>query len=207
MNAEIIKVTPTEQYFSLNWRVNTRCNYDCMYCSPEWHDNHSGQHSLETLQQAWIRLFDATKHHDLPYKISFGGGELTSNKDFLPFVMWLRENYNDKLFKLLFTTNGSATYKYYSRMFKYMDNISFSLHSEHVHEKKFFDMIIKLKKTIDPSRFIEVIIMDEYWNQDRIPLYTQLLDRHLISYTVNQIDYSHQTRTIPIMKGKQDLNV
>lgn len=207
MTVRITQVIPTESYFSLNWEVGIRCNYDCMYCSPEWHDDHSRPHSLETLQQAWIKIFDATRHHNLPYKIAFTGGELTSNKHFLPFITWLRKNYHPHLFKLMFTTNGSATYKYYLKMFESMDNIAFSLHSEHVHEQKFFDMIIKLKQNIDSTKFIQVAIMDEFWNQDRIPLYKNLLDQHGISYTVNQIDYSYQTRTIPIMKGRQDLHV
>jgi len=178
-----------------------------MYCSPKWHDNHSKYHSLDTLQQAWIRLFDATCYHNLPYKIAFSGGELTSNKNFLPFVMWLRTHYDRYLFNLHLSTNGSANYKYYLKMFESIDNIAFSLHSEHVHEQKFFDMIIRLKQNIDSSRFIQVAIMDEHWNQDRIPRYKDLLDQNGISYTVNQINYSYQTRTIPIMKGKLDLDI
>ena len=207
MTAKIVKVVPTEQYFSINWQVGIRCNYDCMYCSPEWHDDHSKPHSLETLQTAWLKIHQSTCYHGLPYKIAFTGGELTSNKHFLPFVTWLRQNYGKELFKLMFTTNGSATYKYYLKMFESMDNITFSLHSEHVDEQKFFDMVIRLKQNIDPMRFILVAIMNEYWNQERIPMYKELLDRHQISYTVNEIDYSYQTRSIPIMKGKLNLNV
>jgi hypothetical protein len=45
----------------------------------------------------------------LQYKIAFTGGEVTANKDFLPFLEWLRDNYNKYLSQLLITTNGSAT--------------------------------------------------------------------------------------------------
>ncbi len=203
----IISVRPTEQYFSLNWQVGIRCNYDCMYCSPEWHDDHSRHHDFDTLIQAWQKIYDRTHQQGLMYKIAFTGGELTTNKHFLPFLEWLRNNYNDRLFKLMLTSNGSATLKYYQKMFRFIDNIAFSTHSEHINEKKFFDMIIELKRTIDPSKFIQVAIMDEYWNQERIESYKKLLDHHGISYTVNRIDYSYQTRTVPIFQGKLNLEI
>ena len=207
MSHKIIQVIPTEQYFSLNWQVGIRCNYDCMYCSPEWHDDHSRHHSLEKLQQAWTKIWEATRHHGLPYKIAFTGGELTTNKHFLPFVSWLRENFDQHLFKLMLTTNGSATYKYYLKMFDAIDNITFSVHSEHIDEQKFFDTVIKLKNTIASDRFLQVAIMDERWNQERIKLYIDLLERNQISYTVNEVDYTYQTRTIPIMKGRLNLEI
>ena len=203
----IIQVVPTEQYFSIDWQLSIRCNYDCMYCSPAWHDNTNKPYSLNDMQQAWNSIVAKTQHLGLPYKISFSGGELTSNKYFLPFVTWLKEHHRDKLFKVMLTTNGSATYKYYHKMFDSVDNITFSVHSEHINEKKFFDTIIKLKQTIDSSKFIHVAIMNEHWNQDRIPAYTKLLDQHSISYSVNEIDYSFKTREYPIFKGKLNLDV
>lgn len=202
MSSKIIKIDPTEDYFSVNWQVSIRCNYDCMYCSPAWHDQHSPHHSLETMQQVWKNIVSKTQHLNLPYKISFTGGELTTNKDFLPFVSWLRENYNQQLFKVMTTTNGSASYRYYFEMFKSIDNIAFSVHSEHINEQVFFDKVIRLQQNIGKDKFIQVAIMDEFWNQDRIQHYIDLLEKNNVSYTLNQIDYSYQTRTIPIMKGK-----
>jgi molybdenum cofactor biosynthesis enzyme MoaA len=207
VESRIVQVTPTEEYFSVTWQVGIRCNYDCMYCSPEWHDNTSKHHSLEKLKEAWLRIYSKTQYLNLPYKISFTGGELTTNRHFLPFVTWLREQYGNKLFKLLLTTNGSATFKYYSKMFDAIDNISFSVHSEHINEQKFFDMIIKLKQQISKSKFIQVDIMNESWNKDRIPLYTDLLTKHNISYTINEIDYKFQNRVYPIFQGKLNLEV
>lgn len=207
INSRIISVRPTEQYFSLNWQVGIRCNYDCMYCSPEWHDDHSQHHDLDTLKEAWTRIYDRTQHHGLPYKIAFAGGELTTNKHFLPFLEWLRNNYDDQLFKLMLTTNGSATTKYYLKMFRFVDNITFSTHSEHINEQKFFDMIVELKNHIDSSRFIQVAIMDEFWNRDRIKAYKKLLESHGISYSVNEINYAAKTRDIPIFQGKFNLEI
>lgn len=204
---KIISIKPTEEYFSLNWQIDIRCNYDCMYCSPEWHNSSSGFKSLEELQNVWLNVFDKTKHLNLPYKISFTGGELTVNKNFLPFVTWLKNNYSEYLFKVLVTTNGSASTGYYQKMFEAVDNISFSLHSEHIDEQKFFNKLIQLRKKLLPNRFIHVDIMNEFWNQTRIPHYIQLLESNNISYSVNEIDYKYQTRTIPIMKGDLNLEI
>jgi molybdenum cofactor biosynthesis enzyme MoaA len=204
---KIISVTPVDEYFSITWQLGIRCNYDCMYCPTSYHDSTSLHHSLDKLQQAWISIFEKTKHHNLKYKVSLTGGELTTNKHFLPFVEWLRENYNQHLFKILLTTNGSATLNYYKKVFKVIDNISFSMHSEHINETEFFNMIIELSKAINPDKFMQVNIMNEFWNRNRIPAYTALLDKHHISYSVNDIDYQHQTRDFPIFKGDLNLGI
>jgi molybdenum cofactor biosynthesis enzyme MoaA len=203
----IIKVTPTEQYFSINWQLAIRCNYDCMYCSPEWHNDHSQHHDLDTMKRAWEIVYAKTHKQNRKYKIGFTGGEMTTNKHFLPFVSWLRTEYGQHIDRLILPTNGSASYKYYLKVFEHIDNIAFSVHSEHINEKKFFDMMIQLKQNLPVGRFMQVVIMDEFWNQDRIPSYVKILQEHDISYTVNKVDYFHQTRQIPIFKGKRNLEI
>lgn len=207
MNQSVIKITPTNEVFSITWELGRRCNYDCMYCSPKWHDSTSKHKDLETLKKNWIEIFQRTQARQLKYKISFTGGEVTGNKDFLPFVKWLRSEYGGYLSQLLLTTNGSATFKYYLKLFDVIDNISFSTHSEHIDEQKFFDTVIELSKTVSKDKFLHVNIMDEFWNQDRIPQYQKLLSKHNISHNINQLAYSYQTRSIPIMKGKLNLAI
>jgi MoaA/NifB/PqqE/SkfB family radical SAM enzyme len=207
MNPRIVKVSPTKEYFSITWRLTTRCNYDCMYCPTKWHDTTSQQHTLSELQQYWRDIYSKSQHKNLKYKISFTGGELTTNRDFLPFVTWLSTTYQDNIFQILVTTNGSATTKYYCRMFEYVDNISFSLHSEHVDEQKFFNMIQELKESISPKKFIHVNIMNEFWNQDRITMYKKLLDNLKVSHSINELDYDLKTRETPAIKGKLNLEI
>lgn len=198
---------PTEQYFSLTWKIGLRCNYDCMYCSPEYHNDTDAAHSLDQLQQAWVSLHSQVSLRKLKYKIGFSGGEPTVNKNFLPFVKWLRSNYADDITKILVTTNGSANLQYYLALYKYVDNISFSTHSEHMDETKFFDMMVALRNKITPDKFLHVNIMNEFWNQDRIEYYKKVLTENSISYTVNEIDYSYKTRNIPIFKGKLNFEI
>ena len=206
-NQKIIRVEPADQYFSLSWRVGVRCNYDCMYCSADWHNDTDRARSLEELQNAWIEIFKKTQIRNLPYKIAFTGGELTTNKNFLPFVSWLKEHYSEHLFKLIVTTNGRASLSYYEKMFQCVDNITFSVHSEHIDEQRFFDTVVKLHQTLPENKFLHVAVMNEHWNQPRIKMYTTLLDSHQISYSINEIDYSLQTREHPIFVGKLNLDI
>jgi hypothetical protein len=178
-----------------------------MYCSPDYHNDTDAAHSLEQLQQAWISLHSQTSLRKLKYKIGFTGGEPTVNKNFLPFIKWLRLYYGTDIIKILVTTNGSANLQYYLKLYKYVDNISFSTHSEHMDETKFFDTIIALNSKLAPDKFLHVNIMNEFWNQDRIEYYKKILSDHSVSFTVNEIDYSHQTRNIPIFKGKLNLEL
>lgn len=206
MTDTIVKVTPNDDCFSITWIITNKCNYSCMYC-PSY--LHAGDriHSLDQMQSYWIDIFNKTRHKNLKYKISFSGGEVTSNKDFLPFINWLRENYKDYINMILLTTNGSASVNYYIKLFNIVDNISFSFHSEHANEKLFFDKMIKLKKTISHKNFMHINIMNEYWIKDRIPMYTRILNKNHISHSINVIDYKIGTRIMPIMKGKANLEI
>lgn len=203
----IYRIEPTDQVFSLTWNIGTRCNYDCMYCPPSLHDDHSKHASLDILQQRWQSVFDKTAHKNLLYKISFTGGEVSVNKSFLPLLRWMRENYQSNIAKILVTSNGSASLNYYTKLYALIDNLSLSFHSEHADEQKFFDLAINLHQNLLPGKHLHVNIMNETWNQHRIPSYQKILDQHNISNIVNNIDYSKQTRSFPIMKGKTNLEI
>lgn len=207
MDPRVIEIFPIENTFSITWELGRRCNYDCMYCGPQWHDSTSKHKSLDELKANWLSIFEQSKGRGLKYKISFTGGEVTGNKAFYPFVKWLRENYSDSIKQILLTTNGSATYNYYLKMFEVVDNISFSTHSEHIDEKKFFATVIKLRETIAKDKFIHVNVMNEFWNTERIAAYVDILKQNNISHNVNEIEYSYKTREVPIMKGKLNLEI
>jgi hypothetical protein len=76
-----------------------------------------------------------------------------------------------------------------------------------VNEQQFFQKIIKLHQQLELGKHLHVNIMNEFWNQDQIKKYVKLLDDHAISHSVNTIDYSVQTRSYPIMKGKLNLGI
>ena len=176
-----------------------------MYCSPDWHDMTSKPHDLETMQQAWRNIYEKSQDRGLRYKISFTGGEVTANKNFLPLVKWLRSEY-DMIDMILITTNGSASLNYYLQLSQIVESITFSVHSEHINEREFFSKVEALDPVmVRPRKSFHVSIMDEYWNQDRIPKYQKWLGDRGISHSVNAINYKFKTREFPIMKGELNL--
>lgn len=205
MTTKIIKVEPVKKYFSISWNIGRRCNYDCMYCPSSLHDKVSKNKTLIDLKNYWNSILQQTHYKNLKYRISFSGGELSINKNFLPFLEWLKSEYADNIAEILVTSNASASYNYYKKLLGLVDVIGFSVHSEHFNEKKFFSMVCKLHKEFLNKTVVYVNIMNEFWNQDRIPLYEKICQDHNIGYSINEINYSVQTRSFPIMKGQLNL--
>ena len=202
MERKIIKITPTEDTFSITWMIGKFCNYECMYCPEELHSNIASHHSLDTLKTSWMNIFDTTKHLGKKYKICFTGGEVTANKNFLPLVEWLRSEFSDMINMILVTSNGSASLRYYTKLSDMITNLTLSTHSEFMDEAEFFKKCIALDKVMsDRKKTFHVNIMDEYWNIDRIPMYVDLLERNNINHSVNEIDYSHKTRDTHLRQG------
>ena len=184
---KIIKVEPIHPSISMSWMIGSRCNYACSYCPTELHDDYSPHPDLSVLKQAWDNFYTKTKHLGLPYKISFTGGEVTANKSFLPLIEYLRENFNIQ--QLIVTTNGSASSKYYLRLAKLVDAISFSTHLEFWDEAKFFDTVIKVNNVMHrPEKSVHVNIMDEPGITHRLADFQELLTKHNVSYSINAID-------------------
>lgn len=201
---KIIRIDPIPKYFSITWMLGARCNYECMYCPSEYHDKTSSHHSLDKLKSVWTQIIDQTRDMALEYKISFTGGEVTTNKNFLPFLEWVKTMpYRTHFF---LTTNGSASLNYYKRLVKVLDGITLSTHGEFIDESKFFTVARELNKImLKPEKSLHVNIMDEYWHQDRMRLYEQFCKDHGISYSVNRIDYNSQTRIEIWKKGRYDI--
>lgn len=190
---------------SLTWMIGSRCNYDCMYCPTELHDTTSPHPDLEQLKTAWNSLYQKTQHIGLPYKIGFTGGEVTANKSFLPLIQYLKSGPFD-IGQLLVTTNGSASLGYYTRLAGLVEAISFSTHGEHIKEQEFFSKAQAVNSMmVRPTKSFHLNIMNEFWNQGRIELYKNWCEQYNISYSINQIDYSKQTRSDPVLKGVYNL--
>ena len=200
----IVLVEPTVPALSLTWMLGSRCNYDCMYCPAEFHDKSSRHPDLQTLKTVWRNFYEKTHDQNLPYKISFTGGEVTANRSFMPLAAWLKNEY--AVDQLVVTTNGSASVKYYTKLAKIMDVIAFSTHSEFFNEQEFFNKVETVNQLMPrPKKFTHVNIMNEFWNQDRIKIYQTWLDRRGISNSINNIGYHRQTRSAPKKQGVLNL--
>jgi MoaA/NifB/PqqE/SkfB family radical SAM enzyme len=207
VSGKIIGIQPVPEYFSITWMLGSRCNYDCMYCPSELHDSVSTPHDLETMQMTWRNIYEQAHTRQLGFKISFTGGEVTANKNFLPLIQWMRESY-PTIKHVAVTTNGSASRNYYLKLADNVESISFSTHSEHMDEQEFFNKSLALHQAmIRPQKSFHVNIMDEHWNQHRIPMYKKWLSDHDISHSINMINLDKKIRDYPILKGRYNLAV
>lgn len=200
MLEKIVQVDPIAPRIALSWMLGSRCNYDCMYCPDYLHDLTSSHPDLEKLKQAWHLFYKKTHHLNLPYKISFTGGEVTANKSFLPLVEYLK-NSDYNINQIVVTTNGSASKNYYTRLASLVTDISFSVHSEFMDEADFFTKVLAIDRVmIRPNKSVHVNVMNEWWNQDRIPLYEEWLKDKNISYSINHVIYANP-ESRPVFKG------
>jgi len=203
---KIIRVEPVEKFISLTWMIGSRCNYDCMYCPEDLHDNTSAHPDLDQLKQIWISFYEKTKDQNLPYRINMTGGEVTANRSFLPLVEFIKNNFDG--IEIFVLTNGSASENYYKKLASLANCISFSVHSEFFNEQEFFHKVKTINDImIRPTKSVHVNIMDEFWNQDRISLYKKYLDQLNISYSVNKLFYARQIREYPLKQGVHNLDV
>ena len=208
MPNKIIKIDPVPEHFSITWEITSNCNYDCMYCPSRLHDNSKKHLTLEQMQQYWLSIYEKSNHTNLKYKLSVTGGEAASNKDLLPFLKWLSENYGSRITMILLSSNGSMSTSRYKKLFQYVSNLTLTLHSEHVNEIEFFNKVNELKEFIsDDSRVLHVDVMDEFFNKERIPMYQQILSSINVPYSINSIKYDVGTRDYPIFKGNLNLDL
>jgi MoaA/NifB/PqqE/SkfB family radical SAM enzyme len=181
-----------------------------MYCPEKYHNLTDADLTLSELQNRWDIIFSKTQKRGLKYKLGFTGGEVTVNKNFLPFLIWLNENYKEYIFETGITTNGSANKQYYLDVISIdiISSISFSTHSEFFNERKFFENVIAVNMLSQSlNKHIHVNIMNEFWNIDKSNKYCKFLKDHNINYSLNEIDYRYKIRdTVKINPNKKEFN-
>jgi hypothetical protein len=118
----------------------------------------------------------------------------------------MRQEFAD-IVMILITSNGSASKRYYQKIAELVESISFSTHSEFMNEQEFFDKALYINSIMPrPKKSFHLNIMNEHWNQDRIEIYKNWCVKNRISHSVNEIDYSKQTRTFWLNKGQANLD-
>lgn len=134
-NDEIIAVGSNENYFSINWNIGKRCNYDCSYCPSTVHDNRSPHLSLETFKLAFFNIQQQINVDKV--KITFTGGEPTINPYYSDIVDYCLSFKNTEVFT---NTNGTSNK---DKLLKYTNagGIYLSIHSEYVDLKKILEKI------------------------------------------------------------------
>jgi organic radical activating enzyme len=203
----IIKIEPYNNSFIIHWLVGKKCNFNCSYCPDMWHDPKAKNKSLAELQKAWIRMTEINQTKKQKYDLSFLGGENTLNKDFLPFLIWLREAYNDILENVGMITNGTANINYYKECIKYCNWITFSTHSEFMNEEKFFSIVVETNELSKLTNcHIRVNIMDEPWHKERNLEYKKFLDYCKIDNYIHPVhDFNEGKFSLPVKTNRINL--
>ena len=130
----------TGNVFQVTWDLGRRCNYDCSYCPIHRHDNFSKHATLDELKENTNFIYEYIDTY-MEYRdfkrtsISFTGGEPTVNPNFIPFIKYLKKEYDNRYSSkwdasFALTSNGAMNK---AMAFKVMENLSHctvSYHSE-----------------------------------------------------------------------------
>jgi organic radical activating enzyme len=182
----LTRVEPRLNDFSITWNLGRRCNFDCSYCPARLHDKTSAHKNLQRLKSIWQGIHDKTKHLEKRYKISFTGGEPTMNPDFLPFLIWLREEFSDDISNMGYNSNASAPTSYYLQSLEYVDWITFSSHWEFMNWTKFQKNVIAAHiRSVKSRKHVFVNIMDE--PDGRVATVRDFCVNHRIPYSLNKL--------------------
>ena len=184
---EIFSKTPL---MSVMWVIGSRCNFACSYCPDVWHDKTSPHKTLDELQQAWRKLMKSLEKVEKQILLTVLGGEPTMNPNLIPFLQWIRKDFNPFNVIISVITNGTATVEYYQTLIEYAD-IAFSTHSEFMNEAKFFATVNQTQQhanTNNLSYQTHVLIMNEEWNQENIENYVKYLIKQKLSHSIIPIE-------------------
>lgn len=200
-DSHLVNITPLENIFSITWIMHLKCNNDCMYCG--WQHSAQGKVlNLEELKQRWTTVFEKTKHKNLKYKIGFTGGEVTLNRDFIPFIDWLYDNYQEHIHYAGLTSNGVVHVRHYLKLFEKINFITLSTHTESIDMDSFFEKAIILNDYAKAhNKIFMVNIMEEYWAWNEIKQMLDLCHSNNIFYGLSAINYNKTgSRTFPIFE-------
>jgi len=130
----------TGKVFQVTWDLGRRCNYDCSYCPAHRHDNFSPHASLDELKSSVDFLFEyidtyMSVRNFKNTSISFTGGEPTVNPNFIPFVKYLKEEYEKRYADkwqagFALTSNGAMSAKMAQGVIDNLGHITVSYHAE-----------------------------------------------------------------------------
>lgn len=126
--------------FQVTWDLGRRCNYDCSYCPTHRHDNFSSHATLEELKSSaefvfeYIDLYMQHRYYKFA-SIGFTGGEPTVNPNFIRFVKYFKELYQEKYksryeCSFALTSNGAMSKKMADNVIENFDHITVSYHAE-----------------------------------------------------------------------------
>ena len=141
--SEIISIEPAidpnnRPTFLLDWELTLKCNLDCSYCGPQFHNNSTEHPSLdECLKTIDFMYAYADRYMQLKPSwqkmvvLNVYGGESIFHPDITTILdqVRIRHTYDWPL-TVTVTTNGVAGANLWSRVVERVDEFTISFHSE-----------------------------------------------------------------------------
>lgn len=124
--------------FLLDWELTLKCNLDCSYCGPQFHDNSAAHPALEECLKTIDFMYAyADRYMQLKPKwqrmvvLNIYGGESIFHPDITTILdqVRIRHTYDWPL-TVTVTTNGVAGANLWSRVVERVDEFTISFHSE-----------------------------------------------------------------------------
>jgi len=179
----------TNTMVHVDWFLGKRCNFDCVYCSPSIHDNHSEYPLLEKLLDYYDYLTNTIVNNEKNKKtISyiFGGGEPTLIPGYIEFLEHIT---NDNRFnsEIRTLTNLTGSPKKLYRLNQLCD-ITFSVHLAYMTDK-FIDKADRFFSLRDEtSKSLTMKFMYDKRYAERIDKMLEVLNNHTnLNYSVTPL--------------------
>jgi len=173
----------------VDWFLGKRCNFDCDYCSPTIHDNHSPYPSLEKLVDYYNYLTSTIIANEKNRKIVsyiFGGGEPTLIPNYLKFLEHIKSDDRfDSEIRTLTNLTGSEDKLY---KLNQLSDITFSVHLAYMNNK----FILKIEKFLslrdNTSKSLTVKFMYDKTNATKIDQIVDILNNYTnLNYNVTPL--------------------
>jgi molybdenum cofactor biosynthesis enzyme MoaA len=167
------------------WMHTRRCNYDCSYCSPHYHDFISPFPDSEKVKRFFQKINSEALLMSKTIKWIITGGEPFVDPNFLSLLLELHNYSTTKQINV--TTNGSASLDNYVPSLKYIDGLTISLHLERQDKEinKTVEKIIFLSKNTD--RFINVNLMFLPGKLEKIKNIIEIFESNNVKYVLRKL--------------------
>jgi MoaA/NifB/PqqE/SkfB family radical SAM enzyme len=170
------------------WTVTTVCNYNCSYCPEDLHDS---KYRWPENYQPIIELVNKWRG-DSPVTLDILGGEPTLWPKFTDFCNDIVSS-SDQFTKLIFSSNGSRSIRYWEDFNAPISSLGLSFHPEEADVEHF----LKVVETVDKKYPVTVWLMLSYPHLELIKHVFERLKQFNVTVrvmsVVGKINNAHQT--------------
>jgi len=187
---------------TITWFMGKRCNYDCSYCSPYYHDNYSPHISKEKAFNFIDQLEKYSITQNKNFKINITGGEPFVHPNFIELLKYIKNK--KQLTQLVVVSNGSVPLKTYIESTEYITNLTISLHLEQDDSviNNTVDKILSLNAV--SGLFLNVNLMALPGKLEKIKQIINKFNENNIKFVLRKIDPPFENKDNFAKKGEEE---